>query len=427
MKHRALSLCLLLALAVSLSIPASAQFLSEDGTAAVAAFAKNGTTQETFTFSADDFQVTGSEKVSLDSIVLTSLPDSGAGLLKLGDSELAVGDTISLHAVEGLKFLPLSAPLVFDTSFTFLPVFSDGITGDEVTVSLYLLSGENAAPIAENLELSTYRDVAIDGQLAAVDPEGDLITFQLVSKPARGQVTLSEDGTGTFVYTPYENKTGKDSFTYVAIDSVGNTSKEATVKVTISKPKTTVSYADMDGDSAHKAAIRLAEEGIFVGECMDGVYYFQPDRAVSRDQFVVMAMTAAGLDALEDVSVTGFSDDEAIPTWAKGYVSSALMAGVVKGVTDANGAISFNTGAAITKAEATVFLDRLLNTSDVSTQSTFAEASVPAWAYQSAVNMNTVRVISDTSSMSETLTRGEAAVMLCGMLEVLDSRNTGWF
>lgn len=41
--------------------------------------------------------------------------------------------------------------------------------------------------------------------------------------------------------------------------------------------------------------------------------------------------------------------------------------------------------------------------------------------------MNTVRVISDTSSMSETLTRGEAAVMLCGMLEVLDSRNTGWF
>ena len=88
------------------------------------------------------------------------------------------------------------------------------------------------------------------------------------------------------------------------------------------------------------------------GECMDGVYYFQPDRAVSRDQFVVMAMTAAGLDALEDVSVTGFSDDEAIPTWAKGYVSSALMAGVVKGVTDADGAISFNTGAAITKAEA---------------------------------------------------------------------------
>ena len=81
----------------------------------------------------------------------------------------------------------------------------------------------------------------------------------------------------------------------------------------------------------------------------------------------------------------------------------------------------------ITKAEATVFLDRLLNTSDVSTQSTFAEASVPAWAYQSAVNMNTVRVISDTSSMSETLTRGEAAVMLCGMLEVLDNRNTGWF
>ena len=72
---------------------------------------------------------------------------------------------------------------------------------------------------------------------------------------------MPEDGSSEFVYTPYENKTGKDSFTYVAVDAVGNSSDPATVKIKIEKPNTKVTYADMDGDPAHKAAIRLAEEG----------------------------------------------------------------------------------------------------------------------------------------------------------------------
>lgn len=45
-----------------------------------------------------------------------------------------------------------------------------------------------------------------------------------------------------------------------------------------------------------------------------------------------MAMAATGLEPLEDVTLTGFYDDEAIPTWAKGYVSSALKAGAIQGV-----------------------------------------------------------------------------------------------
>lgn len=55
----------------------------------------------------------------------------------------------------------------------------------------------------------------------------------------------------------------------MAVDAVGNSSDPATVKIKIEKPNTKVTYADM-GRPAHKAAIRLAEEGIFVGECMVG-------------------------------------------------------------------------------------------------------------------------------------------------------------
>lgn len=421
MKHRTRFLCLLTALTACLVVPASALLFTGDDQLSVAAFAKNGTAEQAFTFSTQDFLVQGNGNATLDSIVLTSLPDPGAGLLKLGDQELETGDSIALSALEGMRFYPLSTPVVSQTTFTFTPVFSDGLAGEDTTVSLYLLEEENSAPVAQDLKLETYKNVAIEGQLTAVDPEGDLVTFQLMSKPARGQVTLSEDTPGTFVYTPYENKTGKDSFTYVAVDSVGNTSAKATVKIRISKPDTKVTYADMEGVSAHKAAIRLAEEDIFVGSCMDGVYYFQPELPVSRAQFVAMAMSAAGLEALEDVTITGFSDDPSIPAWAKGYLSSGLMSGMVRGVPASDGSIAFQAGNTVTKAEAAVFLDRLLSITDVAAQGE-ADPAIPTWAYQSVMNMDTVAVIGDTAGMSAPLTRGETAEMLCGMLEVLDHR-----
>ena len=97
------------------------------------------------------------------------------------------------------------------------------------------------------MDLSTYKNVAITGYFDAADPEGDPLTFQISDSPARGGVTLAEDGSGRVVYTPYENKTGRDSFTYVALDQAGNTSAPATVTLRIEKAGTKVRYADMTG------------------------------------------------------------------------------------------------------------------------------------------------------------------------------------
>lgn len=241
----------------------------------------------------------------LDSIVFTSLPDSNAGVLTLDGVDIAVGDAAAMSAVSGLRFYPNTSPTVASTQFTFTPIFADGSAGEDVAVGLYLLTAQNNAPIAENLNLVTYKNVALTGQFSAVDPEGDILTFRLVDKPARGAVTLSEDGSAQFVYTPYENKTGKDSFTYVAVDAVGNTSEPATVKIKIDKADTKVTYADMDGVSAYRSALRLAEEGVLIGEQVGGLYYFHPDELVTRDQFVALAMHTVGLDALEGVTVTG--------------------------------------------------------------------------------------------------------------------------
>lgn len=435
LSRRITVLTLLFALAVTLALPASAQLFgsapAQPEAPAVATFAKNGTVADIITFSAADFVIKSGSK-ALDTIVITSLPDPGAGVLTMGNTDLAVGDTIAMDAVAGMRFYPLATPVVPSTSFTFTPVFSDGSAGDDVNVDLYLLTAENAAPIAENLELYTYKNVPFTGVFSATDPEGDLLTFRLVDKPARGSVTLLEEGSNEFVYTPFENKTGKDSFTYVAVDAVGNTSAPATVKIKIEKSSTKVTYADMYGVPAYKAAIRLAEKGVLIGECMGGEYFFQPDQSVSRDEFVALAMNTVGLEQLEGISRTGFADDESIPTWAKGYVSSALKSGVVQGTVTETG-VAFNPDSTITKAEATVLLNRMLQVSDATATTLFTDADLtPAWAYQAAVNLESVNVIRTDAngaiSLNDGMTRAECAEMLAGALDVLDARKTGgWF
>ena len=423
MKYRILTAAAAMALLFSAALPASAFFFNEETETAPVAYdlLKNAPVGQSLTFTETDFLADGGE---LDAIVLSTLPDSQTGTLTLGGQLLRVGDVISMEAVDGLVYTAKDAVNPSAAHFEFLPVFADGTSGEAASADLFLLGEANSAPVARDMEFTTYKNVAVTERFDGVDPEGDLLTYHVVKKPARGAVTIQEDG--TFVYTPYENKTGKDTFTYVAVDAVGNSSDPATVKVKIEKPDTKVTYADLDGNPAHKAAVRLAEEGIFVGECMNGAYFFCPDEPVTRSQFVAMVMDTAGLEALEDVERTGFADDGIIETWAKPYVASALKSGLIQGSLDGEGQAVFRGSETVTAAEAAVLLDRALQVTDVDAQ-TFAAAGAPAWAAQSAANLSTCGMLDSGTSLGTQLTRGEAAQLLCAALEWMDSRETGWF
>ena len=292
-------------------------------------------------------------------------------------------------------------------------------------------AGDNQPPIARNMELTTYKNVAITGYFDALDADGDVLTFQLVSTPARGSVELAEDGSSRFVYTPYDNKTGKDSFQYVAVDPAGNTSAQAKVSIRIEKSDTKVNYSDMTGDPAHKASIRLAEKDVFVGDCRSGQYFFQPDQSVSRAEFLALAMEVSGLEPMEGVTLTGFADDGDIPYWCKGYVSSALMAGVIQGSRTDSGQCVFQPDAPVTLAEATVMLNKLLNITDVSVE-TFSPGHQGHWAAQATANLTATGILRQegmsVQTITQQLTMGDAAVMLDGALDVLDNRADGhWF
>lgn len=89
------------------------------------------------------------------------------------------------------------------------------------------------APIAENLEISVGRNLSVNGTLSAYDPEDDVVSYVITTKPIKGEIVIAEDG--NFSYTPKEGKKGRDYFGYKAVDSQGNLSQEATVIIKIEK------------------------------------------------------------------------------------------------------------------------------------------------------------------------------------------------
>ena len=275
------------------------------------------------------------------------------------------------------------------------------------------LAGDNA-PVAENLEITTYRGVSVDGRLSAVDPDGDVLAFTVTTPPTKGIVELGDNG--SFVYTPHEGKRGKDYFGYVAVDSDGNRSQEATVIIKIAKAKTDVTYSDMEGNGAYYDALVLTEQGIFTGQQIGSSYVFSPDAAVTRGEFLTMCMELTGGKILSGVSTTGFADDDTIPTWQKPYVATALMNGTISGYSS-DGAATFSGQAPITCAESAVMLSSILSVTNVSSFDT--DSGTPVWAGQAVANLNACRILPVGFVSDAPLTRAQAAEMLVSAMDIL--------
>ena len=273
----------------------------------------------------------------------------------------------------------------------------------------------SCAPVAENLELTTYRNVSVGGRLAAVDPEGDALSFEITTQPGKGTVELTEDG--RFVYTPETNRKGRDYFGYRAVDETGARSQEATVIIKIEKQKTSTTYADLAGHPAGYAATALAENGIFTAESVAGVSVFSPEREVTRGEFLSMCMALSGGEMLSGVASTGFADDADIGDWLKPVVATALMDGVVSGYTVSGGAV-FEPDDTVTRQEAAVMLDNVLDTTDAAV----GVSGAADWAAEAVGNLAACGVIAEGEAYSEPLTRADAAEMLVRAFDVLAAR-----
>ena len=389
--------------------------LGSNEEAAVAAFGKNEPKGEVIVFDKDDFVIRSQNGNTLDAIQITGIPSQGR--LTMGDKTIVTGDIVDLDNISQMTFRADGIEQdVYDRMY-FKPVFSKtGISSDDVMVTLTLSNKPNNTPVAVNAEYKTYTNIKLCGTLKAIDTDNDECTFEIVSKPKKGDLTL--DG-AEFVYTPKQNKSGKDSFEFKVTDSRGNISASAKITVQICKTasKESFSYNDMENSPAHYAALYLREEGIMVGETFGEESFFYPDETVSRAQFVALISSVTQL-SVPTVSVgTGLSDNEAIPSWARPYVAAAINCGVISGENGSDGNKVFRANDPITRAEAAAIIDRAMALATDGREMTFGDTEeVPAWAEQSIVNTTAAGILSvfddNTVRAYEKVTREDAALML---------------
>jgi len=110
-------------------------------------------------------------------------------------------------------------------------------------------------------------------------------------------------------------------------------------------------FYDVDGEHPDYEHIKfLKDRKIMIGE----YGYFKAYRPVSRAEAVKVLINALGLETLAPMPPyrTTFSDDEAIPTWARDAVYVANEIGLISGYPDG----SFRGDAYLTKADATAMI-----------------------------------------------------------------------
>ena len=378
-RHKILCLALCLSLAAGLMVGAIAAEVDCDSI---------------YCFQSQDF----SQDETLEGICITGLPDSNLGTILLGHRVLQAGDILTADQISQMTFVPLLTQTDTEAQVTYLPIYADRVeTATAVTITVK--GKEDKPPIAVDSAVETYKNMSNEGTLKVSDPEGQALTFTVTRQPRRGTVTIREDG--TFLYTPKKNKVGTDSFTYTATDPAGQVSREATVTVQILKPGTTETYSDTQGANYRFEAEWLRNTGLFVGEKIGGKSCFQPEKTVSRGEFLTMLVKTLDIDVDENATYTGFTDE--IPGWLKPYLAAALRSGITANWP--HGQV-FGANEPITGAEAALLTQNALDLT-VAT-SVVEDDTIPAWATtaMNALNSNGLDV------SSAPLTRACAATLL---------------
>lgn len=354
----------------------------------------------------------------LNYVTIRDLPDPGEGTLFVGSVGAAEGQVISAGSLSLLSFAAADETRPSEATMEISVNGSDYA----MTCRLCLLDRLNYTPTvalvpAVALNIDTYKGIPTAGTVSAYDPEGDEITYEIVRYASHGRVTLTNRHTGAYLYTPDPSYTGQDSFDYVVRDRYGNYSTSATVTVQVIARPAAVSYADIDGEGDAAAILSVSAMGLMNGTRVGGENYFKPAEAVSRLEFLVTAMEAAGITA-ETVAGLGdpsFHDVAAIPTAMRPFVTYAAQKGYISGKT-VDGKLCFKPHDPISRAEAAVILSNVIGYAVEDTVTAFADAdALPAWSGEALTSLRALGILQcpdGNAHAGETMTRGDTAAWL---------------
>ena len=380
------TLCLLLCLFSLMGISSTALAAQVDSDA-------------TYCFNQSDFSTS---QDALTGICITGLPDSQTGTVMLGHRIVQKGDILTTEQLEQMTFCPLRTETDATATVTYLPIYENRVE-PTAAMTISIRGKEDQIPVAQDSTMETYKNLPNQGKLNATDPEGQPLTYTVVRQPKRGSVTVGEDG--SFTYTPKKNKVGVDSFTFTATDPAGKVSREATVTVQILKPTSARQYTDTAGLDCQFEAEWLRNTGLFVGESLGGQSCFQPDKTVSKGEFLAMLVKTLEIPT-ENAEYTAQKQD--IPQWLQPYMTAALRSGLLGNLDTQD----WDMDAAITGAEAAVMLQNALDlqvSAEALEQVSATDAQIPDWAAASLTVLQHNGIVLDANAP---MTRSDAAQVL---------------
>lgn len=388
--------------------------------------AKAGLVGEKLVFSRDDFR-RALNVSEVGSITVTSLPKAESGRLLLGTTAITIGQKITEDNLDLVVFSP-AADVACAASFGFIP----GDMGFRLDCEVFMLTSVNETPVAApaasaSLDVSAHTDTPLTGKLAATDPEGDELRFEIVRYPSHGMLVLNDMRQGEYTYLPVGKYSGKDSFEYTVRDKYGNYAAAATVVLNVERLSSDTFFSDMAGNKSLNEALCAVDKGIMSAEKGEnGLLCFNPDAGMTRQEFVFCAMKAAGISQLPDVTTTGFTDDAKIDSQYKNYIAAAKQLGYVKIDADANGCLYFRPEDKITRAEAAAITDILVGGTEllkgISAKPVFLDAdSIPEDVAASLSNLSMLGMMSDEGgniNAASHLTRADAAKIVSALLRM---------
>ncbi|CAG7643891.1 S-layer homology domain-containing protein [Paenibacillus allorhizosphaerae] len=189
-----------------------------------------------------------------------------------------------------------------------------------------------------------------------------------------------------------------------------------------------VRFGDMDGRWSQDIVYRLASIGIVNGSGTAGAEVFEPERHITRQEFMKLMAGLTQTPPAESDADLGrtFADAGQVQPWAVPYVKAAVKRSWVGGTTGASG-LNLEPLRSITRAEATAMIGRMLSgVTGPAPGGTlpFADAgSVPTWSREHVEALYANGIIAgypdDTFRADAPITREEAASMIGKTLDLL--------
>jgi VCBS repeat-containing protein len=243
-------------------------------------------------------------------------------------------------------------------SFTFK--VNDGSANSATATVSITVTAMNDAPTATAQSVTTDEDTAKAITLSGSDPDGDSLTYEIVTGPAHGTLT----GTApNITYTPAANYYGSDSFTFKVKDGSAN-SAAATVSITVAAvndapvaapqsvttdedtaKEITLGGSDLEGDSLTYSIATGPAHGTLGLISGNKVTYTPAADYAGPDSFTFKVNDGTTLSAAATVSITVTAVNDAPTATAQSVTTNEDTAkAITLAGTDAeNSALTFET------------------------------------------------------------------------------------